>query len=39
MRKIGEDIFFTDKFPLRMDLKSINIVDINEINFVLVSTF
>lgn len=39
MRKIGEEIFFTDKFPLRMDLKPINIVDINEINFVLVSTF
>ena len=39
MRKIGDDVYFTDKFPFRMDLKSINIVDINEINFVLVSTF
>lgn len=39
MRKIGDDIFFTEKFPLRMDLRSINVVDIGDINFVLVSTF
>jgi Cft2 family RNA processing exonuclease len=39
MKKIGEDIFFTSKFPLRMDLKSLNIMNISQIDVVFVSTF
>ena len=38
MCKINDEIFFTDKFPIRMDLKQINLIDISEINYVLVST-
>ena len=39
MRKIGGEIFFTDRFPVRIDLKAINIVDVDEIDYVLVSAF
>jgi hypothetical protein len=39
MTKIDNEIYFTEKFPIRMDLKQINIIDICEIDFVLVSTF
>ena len=39
MEKIGEDIFFTPKFPVRMDLKQLNVVEISQIDAVLVSVF
>lgn len=39
MKKINNEIYFTEKFPIRMDLKHINIIDICEIDFVLVSTY
>jgi hypothetical protein len=39
MKKINNEIYFTEKFPLRMDLKQINIIDVCEIDFVFVSTF
>lgn len=39
MRKVGDEVFFTSKFPVRMDLKALNIKDISEIDVVLVSTF
>lgn len=39
MSKIGDDVFFTSKFPMRMDLKSLNVFDISQIDVVFVSTF
>ena len=39
MKKIDNEIYFTEKFPVRMDLKQINIIDVCEIDFVLVSTY
>jgi hypothetical protein len=29
MEKIGEEIFFTSRFPLRMDLKPLNVIEIS----------
>lgn len=39
MTVIEDEIFFTSKFPIRMDLKQINVVSIANIDAVLVSTF
>lgn len=39
MKKIDNEIYFTEKFPLRMDLKQINVIDVCEIDFIFVSTF
>jgi hypothetical protein len=39
MTVIDDEIFFTSKFPIRMDLKQINVVSIANIDAVLVSTF
>ena len=39
MKKVGDEVFFTGKFPIRMDLKALNIMDISQIDVVLVSTF
>jgi hypothetical protein len=39
MTVIEDEIFFTSKFPIRMDLKHINVVSIANIDAVLVSTF
>ena len=39
MEKIGEEIFFTPKFPIRIDLKQLNILSISDIDCVLVSVF
>jgi hypothetical protein len=39
MEKIGEEIFFTPKFPMRIDLKQLNILAIGDIDCVLVSVF
>ena len=39
MRNIDGEVFFTEKFPLRMDLKHVHVVDIENLDVVLVSTF
>ena len=39
MEIVEDEIFFTSKFPIRMDLKQINVVAISDIDAVFVSTF
>lgn len=39
MEKIGDEIFFTSKFPMRIDLKHLNVISISDIDCVLVSVF
>lgn len=39
MHNIGDDIFFTEKFPIRMHLKQLNVISLEEIDVVLVSNF
>lgn len=39
MEIVEDEVFFTAKFPMRMDLKQINVVAISDIDAVFVSTF
>jgi hypothetical protein len=39
MQEIGNQTFFTAKFPLRLDMKNLNFVDISDVDIVLVSMF
>lgn len=39
MHNIGDEIFFTEKFPVRMHLKQLNVVSLDEIDVILVSNF
>ena len=39
MHNIKDDIFFTERFPIRLELKQLNVVKLEEIDAVLVSNF
>jgi len=39
MTEINGEIFFTQQFPMRMDLKKLNVIDVNQIDFILVSSY
>ena len=39
MQNIKDDIFFTEKFPVRMQLKQLNVTKLQDIDAILVSTF
>ena len=39
MRKIGDEVFLTAKFPTRMDLKPLHVLDVSDLNVVLISSF
>jgi hypothetical protein len=39
MHNIKDDIFFTEKFPIRLELKQLNVARLEDIDAVLVSTF
>ena len=39
MHNVKDDIFFTEKFPIRMELKQLNVTRLQDIDVILVSTF
>lgn len=39
MTAIDDEVYFTEKFPMRMQLKNLNVVSLEDINVILVSNF
>ena len=39
MRRVGNELFLTERFPVRLDLRPVNVCNIDEIGVVLVSSF
>jgi Cft2 family RNA processing exonuclease len=39
MHNVKDEIYFTEKFPVRMQLKQLNVVNLDQIDAIFVSTF
>ena len=39
MQIVGDEIFFTEKFPIRLQMKQLNVTKLEDIDGVLISTF
>lgn len=39
IRRVGGELFLTERFPVRLDLRAVHVCDISEINVVLISNF